>query len=300
MGALSAQLEAYLLDLSWSLWTELGVAGVKRQHQDFLIDPEALILLTSAIMESDPRLRDEALDWCVHNHHFISVSRLRVLVKALESYIAIPFSVFSGTVNAVAGVHWPTFTSVSPLAFVPSNKSTSPKLNMPALLYFRLRTLFGVSARADVLAFFLSEEKTDFAAADVAEIGYSKRNLFDILEGFSKTGLFNRKSIRNQQRYSLEKRAQMEKIAGPLPKYFLPWRAFLEVILPLRACIKATENKSLSTKVVEIRNLLLQLENKLVVLRYAPPVMQADIQVYWESFSQWFLARIQEVACQGI
>ncbi len=300
MANLSAQLDAYLLDLSWSLWTELGVAGVKRQHQDFLIDPEELILLTSAIMESDPRLRDEALDWCVHNHHYISVSRLRVLAKALESYIAVPFSLFSTTVNAVAGAHWPTFTSVSPLTFVPSNKSMLPKLDMPALLYFRLRTLFGVSARADVLAFFLSEEKTDFAAADVAEIGYSKRSIFDILEGFSEISLLHRRTFRNQQRYSFEKRAQMEKIVGPIPKYFLSWRHLLEVLLSLRGCIKATENKSLTTKVVEMRNLLLQLENKLRVLRYTPPAMQADIQVYWESLSRWLLDKTQAVACPGI
>ena len=32
------------LALAWSLWTELGVPGWSRRHQDWAIDPEPLIL----------------------------------------------------------------------------------------------------------------------------------------------------------------------------------------------------------------------------------------------------------------
>ena len=76
MQTLSQKIDQYLLDLTWSLWTELGVLGVKRHHQHCLIAPEELILLTALIAELDPRLRDESLDWCSQYHHLISISRL--------------------------------------------------------------------------------------------------------------------------------------------------------------------------------------------------------------------------------
>ena len=81
MRTASNQIDENLAHLAWSLWTELGVAGLERKHQIFSIAPEELIILTSALSEFDPRLRDEALDWCIHYHRFISSIRLHILAK---------------------------------------------------------------------------------------------------------------------------------------------------------------------------------------------------------------------------
>jgi len=107
MPTLSENLDQQLIDLAWSLWTEVGVAGVKCKHQNFLIAPEELILLTVVVAERDPRLRDEALDWCTRYHHFISISRLRTLAKVFGPSITEPFSVFAATLNSISGAHWP-------------------------------------------------------------------------------------------------------------------------------------------------------------------------------------------------
>ena len=42
MNTLSERLDQQLVDLAWSLWTELGVAGVHRSHQQFMVFPEEL------------------------------------------------------------------------------------------------------------------------------------------------------------------------------------------------------------------------------------------------------------------
>src|SRR5207302_2062208 len=102
-------------------------------------------------------------------HHFISISRLKTLVIAFGKSVMEPISIFSATLNSVSRAKWPLFTTKIPLKFVPSGKSKLPKLELPALLYFRLRTLFGVGARADITTFFLTQKKTDFSAADAAE-----------------------------------------------------------------------------------------------------------------------------------
>src|SRR5579872_3312897 len=107
MSQLIKQIDQELANLAWSIWTTLGVAGNSPQHQNWLISLEELIILTSVISESDPRLRDEALDWCSKFHYFVSVSRLRTLVKELGEQIYLPFSVFAETLNSISQSKWP-------------------------------------------------------------------------------------------------------------------------------------------------------------------------------------------------
>lgn len=250
MKTLSEKIDLQLVNLAWSLWTELGVAGVIRKHQQCLIGLEELILLTSVIAEVDPRLRDEALDWCASYHHHISISRLRVLAKAFGPSVNEPFSIFAATLNSVSHARWPLLTAALPMKFKPSGKSKAPRCELPALLCLRLRSLFGVGARADLFTFFLTQKKGDFAAADTTEIGYAKRSLSDLLDGFVEAGFFDVFMVRNQRRYRLIKRDQMLGTLGLFPKCAPPWRRILEVLLPLRNCIQQIETKSGGTKIV--------------------------------------------------
>jgi hypothetical protein len=271
MPPLNKKLNQLLLDLAWSLWTELGVAGVKRKHQKFLITPEEFILLTVALAEIDPRLRDESLDWCSQYHHFISVSRLKSIMKSFGSSLNEHFSSYSATLNSVSQASWPLFLDSTPLKFIPSHKSCLRPLQSPGLLNIRARSMFGTGARADLVTFFLTHAKSDFAASDVTEIGYSKRNLAIILEEFCLSGLFDKFSMRNQQRYRLIKNDQLIKVLGSIPDYAPSWRLIFEVLLLARDCIKRTENSSESTRVVEIRNLLQIFQKNLQKLRLTPP-----------------------------
>ncbi len=290
------ELDKFLLDLAWSLWTELGVAGVIRKHQRCLITLEELIVLTVAMDKIDPRLRDESLDWCMQYHHFISISRLKLIIKSFGSSIEEHFSSYAATLNAVANTHWPLFTDSSPLKFAASRKSCLRPLESPALINIRARSLFGTGARADLVTFFVTHAKGDFSASDMTEIGYSKRNLAEILEEFALTGLFEKFPLRNQQRYRLAKNDYLIRALGPLPDYAPSWRAILEVVLSLRMCIKRTENSSESTKVVEIRNLLQTQEKNLQKLNLKPPPLQTHFQAYLDSVYTWLLEVAQKIA----
>src|SRR5262245_61784017 len=72
----SAAVTQSLIDLAWSLWAELGVSGWTRHHADWNVDVEALIILTAALEDADPRLRDESTDWCIRYARFVSSARL--------------------------------------------------------------------------------------------------------------------------------------------------------------------------------------------------------------------------------
>ena len=142
MKTIAQRLDDGLIDLAWSLWTELGVAGTIHRHENCLISLEELIILTAVIADSDPRLRDEALDWCSHYHHLVSISRLKTLVKKFGNPIFEPFSIFASTLNTNTQSNWPIFSEVIPLKFIPSGKSILPPLDTPALIAITLKSLF--------------------------------------------------------------------------------------------------------------------------------------------------------------
>ena len=296
MQSLSKQLDQLLLDLAWSLWTELGVAGIKRRHQDCLILLEELIILTVALSDIDPRLRDESMDWCSQYYHFVSISRLKALMKNFTSLLNQSFSIYAATLNALSHAKWPIFIDSSPLRLTLSHKSCLRPLEAPALLNIRARSIFGVGARADLVTFFLTHTKQDYSSSDVSEIGYSKRNLAEILDEFVLSGFFDKFILRNQLRYRMVKNDSLIKALGPIPKYAPPWQSLLEILLTIRDCILSSEEKSESTKVIEIRNQLLALEKKLLRLNISLPPFQKNYQAYLNAFSEWLIDLVRRLA----
>lgn len=293
---LSKKLDHLLLDLAWSLWTELGVAGVERRHQNFLITIEELILLTALLGEIDPRLRDESLDWCSQYHHLISTSRLKSLIKSYFSSLRGPFSTYSATLNSFSQAGWPIFQDSSPLNVLLSHKSCLRPLESTALLNIRARSTFGTGARADLLTFFLIHAKSDFSASDLVEIGYSKRNIAEILDELYLSKILDKFLLRNQHRYRLIKNDELLGLLGPLPEYTPSWRLIFEVLFSLQDCIKRSLNSSKTTQAIEIRNLLITRESHLKRLNLSPPVWKNDYQAYLDSFGEWLIDIVSKLA----
>lgn len=291
MGTVSKQFDENLAHLAWSLWTELGVAGLERKHEDFSIAPEELIILTSVLSEFDPRLRDEALDWCVRYHRFVSPIRLQILAKKYGKYIEKPFSIFSSTLNTHADIRtkWTVLTKISPLMFQASGKSILRSFEAPSMINFRLRSLFGVGARADVLAFLLTKEQGDFGISDLIETGYSKRRLAAILDDLAAARIVSETRTRNQLRYVFERRDQLVKLLGGIPKKMVHWHRILEILLPIRECLQDVEDTPVGVRVIDMRNLLNKLSNHLLQIKLTPPPLKNNFEAYWNSVTKWIL-----------
>lgn len=286
---LSKKLDTLLLELAWSLWTELGVAGLKRNHQNVLISLEELILLTVGLIEIDPRLRDESLDWCTHYHHLFSISRLKAIMKRFGNSLDASFTTYAATLNSLSHASWPLLINLPPLKLSLSGKSRLPSLKSPSLLNIRVRSLFGPGARADLITFFVTHADTRSSASDLVELGYSKRNLADILEEFTLSGLLMKSFLRNQQRYQLVQEIPLTQLLGPLPQCTPPWRLILEILLPLRTCMARVESLSESTQALEIHTLLTTLLPKLQELQLPPPSFNLNFQNYFETLDDWLL-----------
>src|SRR2546429_3285061 len=183
--------------LAWSTWAELGVAGWTRSHEDWAVDPEPLILFTAALADTDPRLRDEATDWCIHNWRFVSKVRLRNLLRDEPDEIRASFGELSATVNEHSGAVWPGATDVRP--YKVTGRSSAPQLDRASMGWLRLRAMFGLGARTEILRHFLSGHEGAVSVARIAEsTGYTKRNVAEECETLERAGVLAVHSVRNR------------------------------------------------------------------------------------------------------
>jgi hypothetical protein len=221
-----------VLELLWSLWAEMGVPGWTQRHQTWSIDPEPLILFTALIGESDPRLRDEALRWCIRNGRYIASTRIRNLYQSGLPAIAHGWGRFAATVNHHAGLNWPHATER--LAISPSLKTSLDDFKRPALISLRLRTTIGVSARSEILLYFVGHPTARASAADIAEVvQYSKRNVEKELEALRKSGMLDVERRRNRLEHYVSRPEGLLLFAGPRPEFFPRWDAIFNVLAAL-------------------------------------------------------------------
>jgi hypothetical protein len=181
------------LDLLWRQWTTLGVAG-HGEREIRVIDPDALLLATCVFGRYEPRLFDEMLDWLEVNGWCINVQRVRSLLKrypfGCERLIACIGAMLS---KGAETAKWRRLslcaepvkpgTDLEPLFYQLDGRpqpafgqpeprfarygwhrgnlelrgmSQPPNPELAANLLFCLRALFGVNARADILAYLLT------------------------------------------------------------------------------------------------------------------------------------------------
>lgn len=220
------------------MWAEFGISGWERHHQDSALDLEALILTTARLSHRDARLRDEALDWCVAHGRIASAVRLKHLLAMADHPTRESFGGFAATVNLHTHLRWSGATS--PLAFTATGRSSAPTATRPALLQLRLRTLWGVSARAEVLRVMLIEGDRFMGISEVAAAAaYGKDAVADALENLHRGGLLETAGARNQRMFRLPGE-RVPSLLQPLPdpKRSWPW----QYVLPIMAgFVEATD-----------------------------------------------------------
>ncbi len=281
-----ATLVEQLLDLAWSHWAALGVAGSVRATE-VPVDLEALLLLTADLAAEDPRLRDEALDWCSRFHGFASKPRLKQLLRRAPPSAQAAFGPFAAALERYAGTPWPGSSEAASVPASVSGKSRLPALTRPALLSFRLRALFGVGARADIIGAVLSRRSEDFGAADLVFVGYSKRNLAEALDMLAAAGLFRTTRAGNRVRFSWQRREQLADLLAPLPEVIPVWSSMLRVMSGFLDLLTRTETKSDRLVAVEAARCLRQLADDLQALGVEAPDLPAMTR---EALSDWVLS----------
>lgn len=222
-------------EFAWGQWAQLGVLAESSRRDRWAVDPEVLVLFSLEVGRDEPRLFDEVLDWLLVNERLLSVQRLRNFADGEEARALVDASLAwvaryrprqrlktprAGTLPSAADAE-PLFRGVrgarsSDETFLahgfargklePSGKSRPPNVMTPPAFAFRMRHVFGVSVRAEVIRFLLTVDAPLVTAAVVAETaGYSKRNVHEALSSLAAARVIDAAVVGNEQRYGIDK-----------------------------------------------------------------------------------------------
>jgi hypothetical protein len=221
-------------------------------------------VFTAWLHDRDPRLRDEATDWCIRNWRHVSRARLRNLVGHTEGDGA--WGEFAATVTAHSGVTWPG--SGDARAYKVTGRSTLPPLSRPSLAWLRVRAMFGLGARSEILRCFLAQPDAPIKSVTTlaTETGYTKRNVSDECEMLERAGLLIQRAKTNRFYYSLARRAELEALIGELPDIRPHWGPVFNVAQHLLSLEEASRNVSTKTFPLRVRKTTRALQDDLVEL----------------------------------
>ena len=182
-----------VLNFLWRQWSALGVAGQASGEDAWIIDPEALLLLTCTMGRHEPRLFDEALDWLQENGRFINVMRLKRILRTEKfaggrALAAVASCLSKGTEAMKWKLLAESVTQPSGVEefFIPPDGKLQPVLGEPEPHFFRygfkrgplrlrghslkfrpaqptnlalqLRALFGINVRCEIVLYLLTHE----------------------------------------------------------------------------------------------------------------------------------------------
>jgi hypothetical protein len=198
----SASLQQACIDRIAAGWIALG-GQLEGDPDSTVIDPEALVAATAELARQEDRILGVALDWCVTYGDAVNSSRLRRIARQMDASAAL--ASFAAAVTASGGPPRLQETGATPLAASMRGKVAVRDLSAPARLVWRLRSAFGVNARADILALLLSSAVgTEMRVADVARrTGFSKRNAAMAIESMRLAGIVETDRKGNSDRVAL-------------------------------------------------------------------------------------------------
>ncbi len=290
------ELREHVVDTLWSQWHELGVAAtVARRHSDDFIDPEPLIAFTATLGDLDPRLRDESIDWVLRYGTYTSKARLKNVLDDWGLREDPLFRQYAATVNAHGGAGWPA-AGAKPLAFRSRARSLLEDLTRPSLISLRIRAIFGVGARAELIRAFLSRPHLAMTAADLsAETNYGKRNVLKELEPLRFAGLVKSFRAVNADRFSLAMSDQIGALVGPLPQRFSRWTHTFAVLHVLLGLARRGAKRSDLQNAVDAVHLLEERKELFASAGIYPPPLPAGVSA-WPAFLEWAVGYGRSIA----
>jgi hypothetical protein len=272
----------YQLALVWGAWVELGVSGWQKTHGDWVIDPEPLIIATAGLKDADPRLRDEALDWCIHNWRYVSRVRLKNLLRNQSDEIREAWGPFASTVSDHAGiVEWPG--STKPFRYAITGRSVFDSTEQPSRAWVRLRGMFGLGARTEILRYFLSGKRRATVATIAESVGYTKRNVADECDALAKAGVVRPQQVANRFYYTLARRSALEEFVGDIAPVRPDWSALFAVTSAFVALEELSQELSDTALMVEAHRVMQIVEGDLNRLRVDESPSLASPENYWPS-----------------
>lgn len=223
----SDSLRQALLDRLAAQWIAVGVPLVGRPDAA-LIDLEALVVMTAGFAGEEARIFEGGLDWCAGYGSAVNATRLTVVAEEIDLEPS-RLEVFAALVAGAGGPRWPVAHDVR-LAHEPPGRVHVRDLRPPALIAWRLRSAFGVAARADVLTVLATTPDRAMSLADLARLARSsKRNVTLAVRALALADVVDVEHVGNEQRVRLTRQPGFREWLGHTPP-FVDWTSRFAVV----------------------------------------------------------------------
>jgi hypothetical protein len=260
-------LDESIFDFLWRRWSDLGIAGGSKVEDSRITDPEALLLFSLGVCRYEPRLFDEIIDWLNENGQIINVQRLQRIQKKYDFNCGPQLSAVAELLSqkSTYKLKWSGLAkkykhnTTRPL-FLDKNGNPLPspaedRANREFIshglvrgdiklrgysgsfdfdsincLLLRLRALFGINARAEILCLLASVKEIHPTRAAMMT-GYYQKTIQTTLVEMSRSGIVLCRTSKKEKYYSLKPDIldNLLKPAGQNPKW-INWPEFLKII----------------------------------------------------------------------
>jgi hypothetical protein len=196
------------LSVVWSQWSVLGgQVGGRFREARAIVDPEALILLSCALRDDEPRLWDLVGGLVAETPSTLSVQRTRNLAAQYPERVRqITAELAAIAVTDGKDARWkPSAGHAKPRPYR-EGKVYRPERHIlePPALMARLRLAFGVHARTDLLAFLLCTAPSSTSARDIAEAtGYGPMPVRRALDAIATARLIAAEGTRPERYHAI-------------------------------------------------------------------------------------------------
>lgn len=282
----------HFLDFLWHQWSTLGVAGQQSIEDDRLIDPEALLLATMRFGRYDSRLLDEVIDWLNSNGTRINLQRLRRLhgqwpladlrvMTAISTILSKQsmmrkWASISGPIPAevapeplfisLDGIALPIFHQPDPdfhrhgllrgpLEFRRMSRSPDPR--RAANLLCSLRALFGVNARAEIIAWLLAHE-SGHPAAIARDTGYFSKSVQHTLNEMVDSGHIHSRRDGREKIFWVKPSAWNFLVTWSQPLGFARWVDWMPIFSAITTFIDALGQPGLDDAPEQVQSIQLR------------------------------------------
>ncbi|MFC2149164.1 hypothetical protein ACFLQ8_00510 [Candidatus Auribacterota bacterium] len=240
------ELQDKLIELHWKQWAALGLSSNVKEQSKRFIDLESLILSTLLVGKFDKRLLGESIGWILKNRKYINLSRLKSLGKYfLEKieYSNVPM-IIEGLIGLIEKIQraadcktgsididpvshsFPEEYSQTIRNAVLKNSVVEPQVNKTASMQLRLRCIFGVNARVEIMLYLMTLKEGN-SNRIAKEIFYNQKIVYRILESWSEAGFLGRQKKRRETLYSLQDGSKFVKsISGGEKFHYINWGEF--------------------------------------------------------------------------
>ena len=273
----------------------MGVSGWSRQHASWNIDLEALILLTAALKDADPRLRDESTDWCIRYARFVSAARLRTLLRLSDDVSRQAFDEYAATVRSHAQVNWPATGPARP--YQSTGRSRLQDLSRPALFGVRQRALFGTGARAEIVRILALAPDRSFLTAEIADdAAFTKRAIEHELESLVLAGVIQRTTLHGRRHVQVAQPDVLLPFVGSRPQWSPSWPPLVRVLVGGLRLLARAEPLPPIVRAVEARKLLSDMRSDIERAGLPMPSDSTVGTAVWDEFEVWLLHCSSELA----